>query len=86
MLSVVILSAVMLSVVMLSAVMLSVVILIVVMLSVIMPNADMLSDVNVSDTLLCVAVQGLYYKTFYGRTDFRNKLVCLSLASLSSLV
>ncbi len=57
----------MLSVVMLSAVMLSAVILKVVMLSVIMPNIYILSDVNVSDTLLCVAVQGLYYKTFHGR-------------------
>jgi hypothetical protein len=28
--------------------------------------------------------RGLYYKTFF--TDFRNKLECLSLASLSSLV
>ncbi len=41
--------------------------LVVVMLSVIIPKADMLSVVNVRDTLLCVAVQGLYYKTFYGR-------------------
>ncbi len=28
---------------------------------------------------------GLYHKTYYGR-NFRNKLECLSLASLSSLV
>ncbi len=35
-----------------------------------------------------ISYRGLYYKTFYGRnlTDFRNKLECLSLASLSSLV
>jgi len=28
---------------------------------------------------------GLYYKTYYDRTDFRNKLECLSLASLLCL-
>jgi len=39
------------------------------------------------DQVLIAEAWGLYYKTFYGRiTDFCNKLECLSLASLSSLV
>jgi hypothetical protein len=39
-------------------------------------------------TLYTMMLWGLYYKTFYVRIlqDFRDKLECLSLASLSSLV
>jgi hypothetical protein len=52
-------------------------------------QANVITIVNYDrQTLIVQATGGLYHKTYYGRNfaHFRNKLECLSLSSLSSLI